>query len=189
MTNAVSGEASTVGGGMYGPGVTIGVLNSGEEPGLLTDIEVAVRRVWSMDGYRGASPVVVTARYDVPLPDELLHDTNRLSLPHTVRAPAGPADDDLRPRLGPNPVQGSARGSKAGHQVRQQGHGQVTRIVTSECAAAVLQLLHVLTDVTHEADLQVIVGIYPCSRAWSKCPLEVARRIRKATGRDIARLW
>lgn len=74
--------------GWRGPAVTISVLNSGEEPGLLTQIEVTVRKVWLMNGCWGAGGGRVTAHYDVPLPDELFYFQDAMPLPHVVRGNA-----------------------------------------------------------------------------------------------------
>ena len=74
----VDDKATPLQDGWRGPAVTISVLNSGEEPGLLTQIEVTVRKVWLMSGCWGAGGSRVTAHYDVPLPDELFRFENAL---------------------------------------------------------------------------------------------------------------
>ena len=84
----VDDKATPLQDGWRGPAVTISVLNSGEEPGLLTQIEVTVRKVWLMSGCWGAGGSRVTAHYDVPLPDELFRFENALPLPHVVRQDA-----------------------------------------------------------------------------------------------------
>jgi hypothetical protein len=88
-TNPVTDEVSKLDGGRSGPAVTVSVLNSGEEPGLLTELEVTVNRVWMMDGCWGAGGWLITAQYDVPLPDDLFAYGREPQLPRVIRAEAG----------------------------------------------------------------------------------------------------
>lgn len=79
------GDIAPIKGGRSGPAVAISVLNSGEEPGLLVDIEVAVRELWSLDSCWAAGGTEVTAHYDVSLPDDL----DPAALPRVLHAASG----------------------------------------------------------------------------------------------------
>jgi len=81
---------------------TITVLNSGEEPGLLTSVRVKIREVLRLQPCAGAGAVEATAQYDVRVPDEL----DARSLPKTFDVPvkfevAGKDVDELAVSIGP----------------------------------------------------------------------------------------